>query len=467
MDSTTSTSKKRRIMIITADESVIEQIQNNTNASFIKSIVLDGNGDNVEVSQSNIRTIQAEAQSLPAKKQKTGTLTCVVCSSPANGYNFDAITCESCKAFFRRNALKDSVELECRRGNNCDITIDSRRRCGACRLAKCLKSGMNRDRLLTAEQKAVKLRKIEENRNLTTLTHSEPRKDNQDEDVKPIITAVHSDAPSPKSTNLLLVKDVADLLPNEPPSEKQGLLSLKDLQRVETIQLSYEQRIELAAREGLPWNPTVHATTLLDHINSHSVTALRLLSFFKQIPEFNDLNVHDRVTLIKYNLMPLTILNCTLSYDVKTETIQEAKSDVPWDSSILLTVHGDQIYQRVKKIFESFSRIAKYDQRIIQLALITLILTKGFSANSNVSEPILNDGLAVYRAQSYYTELLWKYLETVHGYGKAIHIFNELVAHFMSWQALQNYLARNLPKMLTPAEMNDLLPIMKSLINIQ
>ena len=164
--------------------------------------------------------------------------------------------------------------------------------------------------------------------------------------------------------------------------------------------------------------------------------------------------------------MPLTILNCTLSYDVKTETIQEAKSDAPWDSSILLTVHGDEIYQRVKKIFESFTRIAKYDQRIIQLALIALILTKGFSANSNVAEPILNDGLAVYRAQNYYTELLWKYLETVHGYGKAIHIFNELVAHFMSWQALQNYLSCSLPKMLTPAEMNDLLPIMKSLINI-
>ena len=49
----------------------------------------------------------------------------------------------------------------------------------------------------------------------------------------------------PKSTNLLLVKDVADLLPNEPSMEQPGLLSWKDLQRVETIQLSYEQRIEL------------------------------------------------------------------------------------------------------------------------------------------------------------------------------------------------------------------------------
>ena len=35
--------------------------------------------------------------------------TCGVCGDKALGYNFNAITCESCKAFFRRNAIKDKV----------------------------------------------------------------------------------------------------------------------------------------------------------------------------------------------------------------------------------------------------------------------------------------------------------------------------------------------------------------------
>lgn len=39
----------------------------------------------------------------------TNSLVCVVCGAPARGYNFDQITCEPCKAFFRRNALKDNV----------------------------------------------------------------------------------------------------------------------------------------------------------------------------------------------------------------------------------------------------------------------------------------------------------------------------------------------------------------------
>lgn len=34
---------------------------------------------------------------------------CGVCGDKALGYNFNAVTCESCKAFFRRNASKDKV----------------------------------------------------------------------------------------------------------------------------------------------------------------------------------------------------------------------------------------------------------------------------------------------------------------------------------------------------------------------
>lgn len=44
------------------------------------------------------------------KEQKT----CGVCGDKALGYNFDAVSCESCKAFFRRNALKGVVSRRLR-----------------------------------------------------------------------------------------------------------------------------------------------------------------------------------------------------------------------------------------------------------------------------------------------------------------------------------------------------------------
>lgn len=40
---------------------------------------------------------------------KGGPKVCGVCGDKALGYNFNAMTCESCKAFFRRNALKNKV----------------------------------------------------------------------------------------------------------------------------------------------------------------------------------------------------------------------------------------------------------------------------------------------------------------------------------------------------------------------
>lgn len=39
------------------------------------------------------------------------TKICGVCGDKALGYNFDAISCESCKAFFRRNAHKGVVSF--------------------------------------------------------------------------------------------------------------------------------------------------------------------------------------------------------------------------------------------------------------------------------------------------------------------------------------------------------------------
>ncbi len=42
---------------------------------------------------------------LPNIRRKKQQLMCVVCGSIARGYNFGAITCMSCKMFFRRTLL--------------------------------------------------------------------------------------------------------------------------------------------------------------------------------------------------------------------------------------------------------------------------------------------------------------------------------------------------------------------------
>lgn len=116
------------------------------------------------VSESNVKDKSAEDTS-GQKKELAINLQkiCLVCGDKALGYNFNAISCESCKAFFRRNALTNK-ELKCPFSNNCEITVVTRRFCQKCRLEKCLSVGMVKEFIMSDEDKAEKRRKIEENR---------------------------------------------------------------------------------------------------------------------------------------------------------------------------------------------------------------------------------------------------------------------------------------------------------------
>uniref|UniRef100_A0A182IDA9 Uncharacterized protein n=1 Tax=Anopheles arabiensis TaxID=7173 RepID=A0A182IDA9_ANOAR len=88
---------------------------------------------------------------------------CSVCGDKALGYNFNAVTCESCKAFFRRNALS-TKGFTCPFNENCDITIVTRRFCQKCRLEKCFRIGMKKEYIMSEEDKVLKRKKIEQNR---------------------------------------------------------------------------------------------------------------------------------------------------------------------------------------------------------------------------------------------------------------------------------------------------------------
>ncbi|KAJ0170669.1 hypothetical protein K1T71_013441 [Dendrolimus kikuchii] len=113
---------------------------------------------------------------------------CLVCGDKALGYNFNAISCESCKAFFRRNALARK-EFKCPFTNNCAITVVTRRFCQKCRLEKCLAMGMVKEFIMSEEDKAEKRRKIEENRarkrqlcdseTAVTTSSKNPRRDDE------------------------------------------------------------------------------------------------------------------------------------------------------------------------------------------------------------------------------------------------------------------------------------------------
>ncbi|CAF4143197.1 unnamed protein product [Rotaria sordida] len=70
---------------------------------------------------------------------------CQVCGDKANIFNYGALSCASCKTFFRRHGFHPEDIPQCDFYGNCEITIQSRRMCTACRFSKCLAIGMSPD----------------------------------------------------------------------------------------------------------------------------------------------------------------------------------------------------------------------------------------------------------------------------------------------------------------------------------
>ncbi|CEF61194.1 Nuclear hormone receptor HR96 [Strongyloides ratti] len=129
----------------------------------------ENNSNQSNCSNSNCSANEGDTR----RRQKT----CRVCGDHATGYNFNVITCESCKAFFRRNALRPK-EFKCPYSDDCEINSVSRRFCQKCRLKKCFQVGMKKEWILNEEQlrrrKNSRLNHMARNNNNNNNNHINP-----------------------------------------------------------------------------------------------------------------------------------------------------------------------------------------------------------------------------------------------------------------------------------------------------
>jgi hypothetical protein len=91
---------------------------------------------------------------------------CFVCTEEAGPdrehyNNYGGVVCLSCRAFFRRahQSGKDP-KFDCKFGDNCTMTVKTRRSCQKCRHQRCLHAGMNPAAVLTEDQKLIRFRKL-------------------------------------------------------------------------------------------------------------------------------------------------------------------------------------------------------------------------------------------------------------------------------------------------------------------
>ncbi|CAG2161707.1 unnamed protein product [Oppiella nova] len=261
---------------------------------------------------------------------------CVICGDKSGGYHFNAITCESCKSFFRRNAMKSQDEFKCYLGSNCKMNIRDRNGCKRCRLEKCFAVGMK----TSEEQKQMRKSMIEDNRNRKHSVATNSSRDSSDSDTSPSPQTMCNDVSSSSGPS---DDDFADIL----MIAKKHEMSVTPIVRPIT---DYSNQFN--ELEGKRFSELLEATKFAvipnDYTNTNQIILKNSLDAYKVLISKNDFQITniikmckcldtfnmlcetDRMILTKHSAMEIEMLRRLMCIDFENKYVNIIINDTTY-----------------------------------------------------------------------------------------------------------------------------------------
>ncbi|CAF3602114.1 unnamed protein product [Rotaria sp. Silwood1] len=382
--------------------------------------------DNVfdEVTSSSFETDQYQLSTLSDNSSSTrecqlSYLECRVCGAPAHGYNFDQITCEPCKAFFRRNAFRDMSQLKCQFSGSCIINSYTRRQCTYCRLKKCFDIKMCKELILTEEEK--------QSRHLIRLAKEQLKKFVLSNDQQSLITL--SKGLRKKKKHLIIKSTNQEHITNSIYKmyhfNFNSILYDEDRILLNNINNAYQLTIDKYDYSYV--NKYTSLTSLIQFMNDENVMYESLINFFKHIPEFKQLDIDDQIILIKTNLLIIIHLHHVIVYNFQDCT-NLGNHMSKW-------INEDFHYQMVQ-IRRYFYRFMNYPL-LLELALLVFMFSINLSALSDINQSYeYKNKKILFHFQNYYTNILWRYLNYLFDEKQAIESMQIIVMQILRYQLL-------------------------------
>ncbi|XP_060604606.1 nuclear hormone receptor HR96-like isoform X4 [Ruditapes philippinarum] len=314
---------------------------------------------------------------------------CGVCGDRALGYNFDAISCESCKAFFRRNAPKGLDYFKCPYEEKCKMDVSNRRFCKRCRLRKCFEIGMRKEYILTEEEKMRKKQRIDDNR------YGRMRDLEKKMSQSGVVTS----------------SSTQKLRPLEPAEEAV----------INEIVQAYRASLSIPIESKVPRDNANFAAL----VNIAEVSVRRVVDMAKKLKAFKALSQTDQIGLLKGGSIELLILRSVISFDKENNYFLD-----PYDKDSL-AMSADQLREGIEKpgveglegmpglpgfnqgggLFDEHMKFVKslaIDLKADETVLILLLMLSLFSPD----RPCVQDKVYISAEQDKYALLLQRYLES-------------------------------------------------------
>ncbi|CAF1056899.1 unnamed protein product [Rotaria sordida] len=330
-------------------------------------------------------------------KKSSNSGICRVCGDVARIINYGALSCQSCKTFFRRNGLRPQNVRPCSFNTHCEINMQTRHTCATCRLAKCFMMGMSPD-LIRKED--LKIRK------------GSSSKSSNVEQVIPKQITTTSQLPT-----LDLLQGDRSHLTNSEWTLLSNIVYAHDI-------YSADRQMRLAI-DNLSIYPVAMHINMINPFEIVRKIYISIQSFIISSPDFQILTLNEKTSLIERNLHGIIGFS-EISFFRNTGIL--------YNSSCLkafTTVYGSDMMLTAKKLNERLDP----DSTLIKLILIIL----AFSSNClvlNINKSMEDDHLLygtfrLFGSQNVYVELLWKYMIYQYGYNESVLRFSRLIQIFL------------------------------------
>ncbi|XP_036099268.1 nuclear receptor subfamily 1 group I member 2 [Molossus molossus] len=244
------------------------------------------------------------------------------------------MTCEGCKGFFRR-AMKSNARLRCPfRKGTCEITRKTRRQCQACRLRKCLESGMKKEMIMSdaaVERRRALIRKKKRERIEMRPLGAQGLTEEQQTMIKELMDAQMKtfDTTFSHFKNFRLPEVLSSS--GESPESLQtasGEEATKWKQIREDLCSLKVVSLQLRGEDGSIWNYKPPAEgcgkdifSLLPHMADMSTYMFKgIINFAKVISYFRRLPIEDQISLLKGAAFELCQLRFNTVFNAETGT---------------------------------------------------------------------------------------------------------------------------------------------------
>ncbi|KAK7069111.1 Ligand binding domain of hormone receptors [Halocaridina rubra] len=335
-----------------------------------------------------------------------GPRICGVCGDKAKSMHFGGLSCDSCKAFFRRAVNNDAyLSFTCPNDGNCVMNIISRKCCQFCRYKRCTGIGMERAWVMSEEER------------VQMMKQREKRKTKEDGAVGGGGGGAGADK------RRLLQNAKREIQPYEPDiSSMLEFMTAAERDEIERAVRNYRRAYnEVPYRNDLKefneGRPSVQI------INMFTTVVRRFAFFARLFPEFCNLPAQDQGTLLRGGILEMSLIRGVQSFDTEhnrwPDTSHQMYKDAPTlrIEDMKKLVSGE-LYEMHVKFIHSTKEL-NVDEPVMMLLLLIVLFTSDRAG--------LLAGDVIQAQQDHYVHLMRVYMNWRYGPNNASILYPKLL----------------------------------------